>query len=122
MKLRQLVITDIAQRDFEVKEIYKIIRGHRYSTSWGMNTPSLYKDQVLVFKVQGFEHKGWVYVSLDWDDTFTITLTKLNRTSIVKQIKWVYIDQLIDVLDVNIEKGWTDEEYKQKVNGVEFVI
>ncbi len=112
--MKKLDITKIAQMEFNISEIYKIIRWHHYSMSWGLNSPSMYKDKILIFKVQGFVHRGLVFLSLAYDDTFTITLTKINKT-VVKTIKWVYIDELIHTLDENIEKKVSDEEYKELV-------
>ena len=118
MKLRELAMKDIAQREFDTREIAQFIRSHHYSMSWGMHNIKLYKEQAVVFNVQWFEHKGLVFVTLDWDDTFTITLTQRVWNLIKKQIKWVYIDQLINILDANIEKAGSNEEYKEKLNNL----
>jgi len=115
MKLRELLITDIAQLEFDCNEIYKLLRRTNYWMSWGINSPALYRQEVLAFKVQWFIHKGWVYISLDVEDTFTITLTKRNRTTITKQIKGVYIEDLIWTLDNYIEKDCSDKEYEKQV-------
>jgi len=115
MKLRELLITDIAQLEFDCNEIYKLLRRTNYWMSWGMNSPALYKQEVLAFKVQGFIHKGWIYISLAFEDTFTITLTKSNRTTIKQQIKGVYIEDLIETIDRYVEKDCSEEEYKWKV-------
>jgi len=82
---KELVITDIAKIEFDIKDLYNTLRRTRIAMSWGINSPSNYKDQVLAFKVQGFLLKGWVYISLDFDDTFKVTFTKRNRTTIVNQ-------------------------------------
>jgi len=89
--------------------------------SWGINSPSNYKDMVLAFKVQWFLLKGWVYISLDYDDTFRVTLTRTNRTTIVKQFKGVYIEDLIGIIDSSIEKDCSDEEYIEKINNMRVV-
>ena len=85
--------------------------------SWWINSPSVYKNQVLAFKVQWFLHKWYVYISLDLDDTFRVTLTKRNMTTIVKQFIWVYLEDLIDLIDRNVEKDWDDLLYKNNVMG-----
>jgi len=112
---KELLITDIAKMEFDVKEILKLIRWHYYSMCWGFNTPTIYKDTVCAFKVNWFVHKGWVYINLDWNDEFAITFTKSNRTTIVKEVKWVYLEDLISILDSEIEKKWNMEEYKKTV-------
>jgi len=114
MKLRELEISKVAELPFDLKEIYKMLAHNIIGMSWGINRPSLYKDTVLAFKVQGYVHRWWVYITLSYDDTFRIYLTKSNRTSIVKDIKWVYIDELRDVLDSYIEKD-KEHYWKQQV-------
>jgi len=120
MKLRELLITDIAQLEFDCNEIYKLLRRTNYWMSWGINSPALYKQEVLAFKVQWFIHKGWIYISLGFDDTFTITLTKRNRTTIKNQIKGVYLEDLIETLDRYIEKDCSDADYKKNVDKVSY--
>jgi len=52
MKLRELAMKDIAQREFDTREIAQFIRSHHYSMSWGMHNIKLYKEQAVVFNVQ----------------------------------------------------------------------
>ena len=53
--------------------------------SWGMNTLQSGKDEgknlgFLRFKVQGMKFKGWVKVSLSFDDTYKVEFIKEKRT------------------------------------------
>jgi len=112
---KELEIKDISKLDFDTKWIYRSISRTAYGMSWGIHNPSVYKDSVLSFKVQWFLHRWYVYVSLDYNDTFTVTLTKNNRTTIKEQHTWIYIDELIPCIDWAVEHWVSDEEYEKKV-------
>lgn len=88
--------------------------------SWGIS-----KKQVTVFnnmpslaiKVSGFQHKGFVIISLDeGKDSYIIYLLDGNN-KIVKTIEEIYCDEL-HVLDSLIERGeMNDEEYADRIYG-----
>jgi len=97
-------------REWDLQEHYKYIKqaapsgGFPYSWSWGFNSPVIVvKNKALRFTVQGHFHKGHVYIVLDFMDTFTIYYTS-NQGNIKKISKDIYIDQLIEVLDNEIER------------------
>lgn len=100
-----LIPESIGQREFDVNEIHGYIQGTGYiRASWGFEKPCIVvKNKVYRFTVHGYHHKGYVYVILDWSDTFTIYYTDRNNV-VKKKSEMVYIDQLIEVLDVSIEK------------------
>ncbi len=69
-------------------------------------------DNGLKFKVQGFIHKGLVIVKYnEGTDLFDIQLLK-DSGDVVKKIEGVYIDELVNVIDVNVKKV---ENYKERV-------
>ena len=78
--------------------------------SWGFNSPGIViKNKCLRFTVNGHHHKGYVYIVLDFMDTFTIYYT--NKKDEIKKVReMVYIDMLINILDTDIEKipAYTD--------------
>lgn len=102
---------EIGQRSFEPKELAQALLCNASCTiaSWGAQNWGFYKEQWLRFMVNGHHHKGWVYIILTWNDTFTIYFADLDGV-IVEKREEVYIDELIDVLDKRIE--WIDD-YKQ---------
>ena len=53
--------------------------------------------------VSGHHHKGHVYIVLAGDDTFTLYLTT-SKGTIKKIVEMVYIDELIDRIDVEVER------------------
>ena len=86
---------------------------------WGISkrTGFLYKNMpTLGLRVDGFLHKGWVYISLnEGSDTYEVRLMKGNDEK--KLITDVYCDNLGSVLDGLIEKapGTSDEAYQTQV-------
>lgn len=83
--------------------------------SWGCHCPmSLPNDEGLAFKVNGFKHKGWVFVRYnEGKDLFDIEL-RGNDMTIISVIEDVYFDQLIAVIDNAVEHT---ENYEEQVKG-----
>ncbi|MDG1518558.1 MAG: hypothetical protein P8Q42_11070 [Flavobacteriales bacterium] len=55
------------------------------------------------YKVNGYNHKGWVSIKLTYMDEYEISFINRNR-EVVKVVDGVYCDELISVLDW-VEKG-----------------
>lgn len=88
--------------------------------SWGVSMilPGEYKNMpTLMLHVNGFLHKGWVYVSLnEAKDNYEVRLLSDNLKE-TYYIDEVYCDTLGKTIDeiVEREKTTTDEEYKAMV-------
>lgn len=80
--------------------------------SWGFHRPTaLPDDGGLAFKVDGFKHRGWVFVKYnEGKDLFDIEL-RGNDMTIISVIEDVYFDQLVNVIDYAVER--TDDYEKQ---------
>lgn len=89
--------------------ILEILRSNVvYMMSWGFNSPKaiFIKDcgYGLRFKVNGFIHKGIVDVIYDeGTDSFDVIL-RSNNGKEIKKIEKIYLDQLCDIIDENVEK------------------
>lgn len=94
----------LLKRDFNVSELSTNIRSvGPVVWSWGMCEVGNMNDKGLIFKVNGHHHKGWVLITLDWDDTFEVHLINTD-SSIKKTFSMVYVDMLIDIIDTAVEK------------------
>jgi hypothetical protein len=71
--------------------------------SWGVRNYTNIENRGLLFRVSGFKHKGYVLITLSYDDTYTVYLLKLNG-EIVKTMEMVYCDELTDTIDEAVEK------------------
>ncbi len=100
---------EFSQRTFNPKEtiqwlcINKTIR-----MSWGYQKPTvLKKDNVitgLMFNVNGNHHKGWVLITLSWNDTYTLRFFSNQFNENKEKINDVYCDELQEKVDNSIEK------------------
>jgi hypothetical protein len=93
---------EVGQRGFDPQELFSNMRGLQTVWCWGAHNWTAHKDQWLKFNVQGHLFKGHVYITLGWDDTFTIYFTTSHGT--IKEIKeMIFIDMLIETIDRVVE-------------------
>lgn len=82
--------------------------------SWGVDGFRAIKDG-LAFRVRGFLFNGIINIIYEaGSDTFNVRLIKGDE--ITKEITDVYIDNLVDVIDWNVEKDCSQKEYEEKVS------
>lgn len=95
---------EFGEREFNTKETLDLLKMNGFKFwSWGANNFRNLQDKVLTFKVQGHHHKGYVCISLGWDDTYTIRLmTTQGRVKF--KMEGVYFDELFEILDEKIER------------------
>lgn len=88
--------------------------------SWGFHRPTaLPNDEGLAFKVDGFKHRGWVFVKYnEGKDLFDIELRD-NSLNIVRSIEDVYFDQLVAVIDNAVEHAANYEEQVKKLYNIQ---
>ena len=107
-KTKEVMTTELLEssREFDTKELFREYFQHSAHRtivwSWGAQNWRIHKDFALCFTVNGRIHKGAVFVTLAWNDTFTIYLVSSKR-NIKSVIEGVYIDQLIDIIDGAVE-------------------
>jgi hypothetical protein len=97
------------------KYIYAVLKSQiNIMWSWGFNTPrSLPNEQGLIFKVQGFKHKGFVAVVFNAGaDLFEVILYD-HQMNLKSKTEGVYFDMLVDVIDGLVERT-TDYEDRVK--------
>jgi len=92
------------ETSFDVRETLTLLKRYGYKfLSWGSHDFYNMKDKGLLFKVQGHHHKGWVLITLNWTDTYSIKLLK-NNGEVTYSLDMVYNDELFNILDEKIEK------------------
>ena len=70
--------------------------------SWGANNWVRINQNCLRFTVQGRHHRGHVYLVVNFADLFDVYLTS-NRGTVKKTIESVFVDDLVDVIDAEVE-------------------
>lgn len=100
----KIIEEQIGERSFDPKELCQALMKNAtlIVMSWGAHDWTVNKDQWLRFKVQGYFHKGLVYIALNYNDTFKIYFTTPSG-KIVDIRAEVYVDELVQVLDKRIE-------------------
>ena len=95
--------------------IYSILKSQiNIMWSWGFNNPrSLPNNEGIIFKVQGFKHKGYVAVVYNaGKDLFDVIL--YNCQMVIKEkTEGIFFDELVEVIDNLVEKT-TDYENRVK--------
>ena len=95
---------EFGEREFNPTETVNLLKMYGFKfLSWGPNSFRNLDDKVLTFKVQGHHHKGYVVITLGWDDTYTVRLISTRGNEKFK-MEGVYFDMLFDVLDERIER------------------
>jgi len=93
-------------REFDIAELHSVVAGSGLlrAGSWGFHDGAVIaKNKLYRFSVNGMHHKGYVYISLGWSDTFDIFYTD-KKDKIKKVRSMVYIMDLIETLDTDIER------------------
>jgi hypothetical protein len=93
------------QREFDVKETLAVLTHNKVVWwSWGTNPKSISNlgGKCLVFKPNGRYFKGFVCVTLAWDDIYQVHFVS-NNYKLKKSVDGVYFDMLVDVIDAEVE-------------------
>lgn len=81
--------------------------------SWGARRFTAIQDG-LMFHVQGYLLNGWVKVIYnEGTDAFDVYFLN-NKKELIKKVEEVYLDNLVDVIDYNVEKDGSFD-YDQRV-------
>jgi hypothetical protein len=92
------------EREFDPRETLRLLQSYQFRFgSWGGSRFTNLENKGLLFKVQGHHHKGYVYITLGWDDTYTIRLIS-TQGNVKFEMEGVYFDVLFDILDEKIER------------------
>ena len=95
---------DFGQRDFDLQETLSLLKRYGFRFwSWGASGFTNIRNNVLVFKVNGHHHKGYVLISLGWEDLYRVKLVSTHG-NVKFEMDGIFFDQLFDILDERIEK------------------
>jgi hypothetical protein len=90
-------------REWDQVELVNAISRKQIVWCWGAQAWTTISKFALRFKVNGHLHKGHVYLAVNASDLYDIYLTTI-RGKVVKIIKDVYIENLIETIDGSVEK------------------
>ena len=113
MPLNQLKQTDmvtleilkpLCEREFEVKDTLKLLThsGAIYWT-WGVSKLTNVANKGLLMKVNGRHHKGYVFITLGWEDLYKVYIISTHG-NIKQTYEGIYFDMLVETIDDRIER------------------
>ena len=103
------ILKPLCEREFNPKETLEVLKYNRpIYWSWGVSNLINVENKGLLMKVRGHHHKGYVFITLGWDDVYKVHIIS-TRGNIKETFEGVYFDMLVEVIDNRIEKK---ENYK----------
>jgi hypothetical protein len=98
------VLHSLKKMEFNVKETMSVLTYNKpIYWSWGVSNITNIDNKGLVMKVNGHHHKGYVFITLDWSDTYIVHIISTHG-NILNTYEMVYFDMLVEVIDNRIEK------------------
>lgn len=97
-------IESIKKDNFNVNETMQVLTSNlSVYWSWGVSTKINYQNKALILKVSGHHHKGYVVITLDYNDTYNVHMVN-TRGTILNEYTMVYFDNLVELIDNRIER------------------
>jgi hypothetical protein len=98
------ILIPLMECEFSVKEtLLQMNVNPPILWSWGMNDLTNVQNKGLLFKVNGHHHKGYVFITLSFMDTYTVRI--VGTDGVIKDTYTdVYFDDLVEIIDNRIEK------------------
>ena len=93
------------QREFNLGETFQVLTYNKpIWWSWGVRQKSIknFDNQCLVFRVKGQKFRGFVCITLGWEDLYHVHFVS-DTFTLKESIEGVYFDMLVDVIDRRIE-------------------
>jgi hypothetical protein len=98
------VVRGLYKDEFSIKETMQVVKNNiMVYFSWGVSATYNYENKALVLKVNAHHHKGYVVITLDWNDTYIVNIVKTSGR-IVATYENVYFDCLQEIIDEKIER------------------
>jgi hypothetical protein len=93
----------LCKREFNTLETISLLK-HDMNIfySWGVSSLLNYNNKGLLFTVNGRYHKGYVFISLDFNDTYTVDIINFEGI-ILNTYEMIYFDMLTEIIDNRIE-------------------
>lgn len=102
------IIMDLANYIFSILKSSRMIMW-----SWGFSDPNaLPNNEGVIFRVNGFKHKGWVKVAYNEGIDLFVVILLDKQNNELQQIEGIYFDCLVDVIDEAVERT---SDYAERV-------
>jgi hypothetical protein len=92
------------ERPFNTQETLLLLKHNQaIFFSWGVSKMVNLQNKGLMFKVSGNHHKGWVLVTLGWEDLYKVFIVS-NTGKYLNEYTGIFFEDLQEVIDNRIEK------------------
>lgn len=106
MSIREIynIIKVKFEREFNSTETFKLLTSNlMVYFSWGVSKKYVFDDKSIVLKVSGRHHKGFVLITLGYEDLYNVYLIS-NKGEYIDEMKGLYFDQLTECIDGKVER------------------
>lgn len=94
----------LCERPFNTGETLQILSNNKaIFWSWGVSNMVNLQNKGLLLKVSGNHHKGWVLVTLGWEDLYKVKIIS-NNGKVLNEYEGIFFDLLVEIIDNRIEK------------------
>ena len=96
----------LLEREFNVNETLQVLRrlpNNVYFLCWGVSKLVNIEDKGLLMKVNGNLHKGYVFVTLGWEDLYKVHIMTTHGR-VKETIEGIFFEDLTELIDEKIEK------------------
>lgn len=94
----------LGEREFDTRETLQLLQHYQFRFwSWGGNGFTNLENKGLLFKVQGNHHKGYVLITLGYDDTYKVHIIS-TQGNVKDTYEGIYFDMLFETIDNRIER------------------
>ena len=96
-------LNELTQREFNTNETLQLLKASgSVFWSWGVSKVINYNNEGLLIRVNGHHHNGWVFITLAWNDTYTVHIVN-QRYNVKESIEDIYFDMLVECIDKKVE-------------------
>ena len=97
------LVLSLAEREFDFEQtMYVLTANKNIWWSWGVSNGKC-SNKWIVFKTNGYRHKGWVLITLGWEDLYKVYIITTHGR-IRAQQDGLYFDQIVNYIDGQVEK------------------
>lgn len=93
-----------AEREFSVSETVFLLQVNKsIFFSWGVSKMINVNNKSLILNVSGHHHKGWVVITLGWEDLYKVFIVSTSG-KLKNEYEGIFFDSLVEIIDNRIEK------------------
>lgn len=98
------ILKPLFEREFYPKETLSVLTHNKpIYWSWGVSKLMNVNNKGLLMKVKGHHHKGYVFITLGWEDLYKVHFISTHG-NIKDSKEGIFFDMLVEVIDDRIER------------------